>query len=67
MTICPYDCSLCDDPSCRRDGCGRNNETIHVVCEGCGEPAASLDCLRLCMTCVLALEQMKIPMPRNTR
>jgi len=53
MRICPYDCSRCIDPSCRRDGCRQVNETMPVVCE----PVACVNCLQLCMICVLTSER----------
>ncbi len=65
MTICPYDCSVCGDPSCRRDGCGRINDTIYVVCEGCGQPVACVNCLQLCMSCVLTSEREFSPVPQT--
>lgn len=30
---------------------------IHVICSGCGDPVACVDCVHLCLTCVLASEQ----------
>jgi hypothetical protein len=52
MTICPYDCSPCYEASCRRDGCKHINETIRLICEGCGEPVGCVNCLNLCIACV---------------
>lgn len=57
MTICPYDCTPCIDPSCRLDGCKQINETIHLICDACGDPVGRVNCLHLCVTCVQISER----------
>jgi hypothetical protein len=55
--ICPYDCSPCTDPSCRQDGCKQTDAMMHVICSGCGDPVVRVNCVHLCVTCVLTSEQ----------
>jgi len=65
MMMCPYNCGPCLDPSCRWDGCKQANETMPIICDGCGEPVGCVNCLYLCIACVEAPEEESSDLSRH--
>ena len=52
MKICPYDCTVCDKPECRIDGCERTGESMMDPCEGCGMLFVAARYSTVCLVCL---------------
>jgi hypothetical protein len=52
VRICPFDCAMCRDPTCRIDGCKETGEVVFEVCHCCGELFIPGDVLAVCTTCI---------------
>jgi len=54
MTVCPFDCAPCGDPSCA-GACRKSGEARLVACESCGEVMLAMRRIALCEACMVRI------------
>lgn len=52
MNICPYDCTVCIKPECRKEGCERTGEKMLDTCEECGVVFVAVHRSSFCVMCI---------------
>lgn len=41
------------------------SETVHLICDGCGEPVGCVNCVHLCVACVHVSDKSSSVLKKN--